>query len=296
MFSSLLSEAYNIILKELQLWFTVAVKFLPNFVFAILAMLAFHYLARFSRKLNRRFFSKISDSTTINSVLIQLIFIGIELIGIFVALNILGLSKAVTSLLAGAGVVGLALSFAFQDLATNFISGFFIVIQKPFVLGDYIKTNNFQGWVKEISLRTILIEDLNGQDIIIPSKIIIQNPLVNYSLIQKRRINLKVGVTYDADLRLVKEVTTQTIAKLPEVNTKLGAIRVDFDEFSDSAITFTLRFWIAKSDQNEYNQVVSEAIMSITEVFRQHDITIPFPIRTLDFGIQGGTRLDEVLK
>ncbi len=296
MFSSLFSEAYNIILKELQLWFTVAVKFLPNFVFAILAMLAFHYLARFSRKLNRRFFSKISDSTTINSVLIQLIFIGIELIGIFVALNILGLSKAVTSLLAGAGVVGLALSFAFQDLATNFISGFFIVIQKPFVLGDYIKTNNFQGWVKEISLRTILIEDLNGQDIIIPSKIIIQNPLVNYSLIQKRRINLKVGVTYDADLRLVKEVTIQTIAKLPEVNTKLGAIRVDFDEFSDSAITFTLRFWIAKSDQNEYNQVVSEAIMSITEVFRQHDITIPFPIRTLDFGIQGGTRLDEVLK
>jgi len=198
--------------------------------------------------------------------------------------------------LAGAGVVGLALSFAFQDLATNFISGFFIVIQKPFVLGDYIKTNNYQGHVKEISLRTVLIQDLDGQDIIIPSKVIIQNPLTNYSLIRKRRVNLKVGVTYNADLRLVKEVTTEAIRNLPEVNTNIGPIRIDFDEFSDSAITFTLRFWIAKSDQNEYNAAVAEAIMTITEVFRENNITIPFPIRTLDFGIKGGTRLDEVLK
>ncbi|HAS39573.1 MAG TPA: mechanosensitive ion channel protein MscS [Microscillaceae bacterium] len=296
MFTSLFSEAYNIIIKELQSWFTVIVKFLPNFIFAILAMLAFHYIAKLSRKINRRFFSKLSDNSTINSVLEQLIFITVEIIGIFVALNILGLSKAVTSLLAGAGVVGLALSFAFQDLATNFISGFFIVIQKPFVLGDYIKTNNYQGHVKEISLRTVLIQDLDGQDIIIPSKVIIQNPLTNYSLIRKRRVNLKVGVTYNADLRLVKEVTTEAIRNLPEVNTNIGPIRIDFDEFSDSAITFTLRFWIAKSDQNEYNAAVAEAIMTITEVFRENNITIPFPIRTLDFGIKGGTRLDEVLK
>jgi len=296
MFTSLFSEAYNIIIKELQSWFTVIIKFLPNFVFAILAMLAFHYVAKLSRKINRRFFSKLSDNSTINSVLEQLIFITVEIIGIFVALNILGLSKAVTSLLAGAGVVGLALSFAFQDLATNFISGFFIVIQKPFVLGDYIRTNNYQGRVKEINLRTVLIQDLDGQDIIIPSKVIIQNPLTNYSLIQKRRVNLKVGVTYNADLRLVKEVTTEAIRNLPEVSTNIGPIRIDFDEFSDSAITFTLRFWIAKSDQNEYNAAVAEAIMTITEVFRENNITIPFPIRTLDFGIKGGTRLDEVLK
>lgn len=296
MFTSLFSEAYDIITKELLQWFQVVVKFLPNFVFAILAMLLFHNLAKLSRKLNQRFFSKLSDNPTINSVLEQLIVITIELIGIFVALNILGLSKAVTSLLAGAGVVGLALSFAFQDLATNFISGFFIVIQKPFVLGDFIKTNNYQGRVKEISLRTVMIEDLDGQDIIIPSKVIIQNPLTNYSLIQKRRVNLKVGVSYKEDLKLVKEVTTKVIKSLPVVDTRIGPIRIDFDEFSDSAITFTLRFWIGKSDQNDYNNAVAEAIMAITEVFRQNDITIPFPIRTLDFGIKGGTRLDEVMK
>lgn len=294
--NSLFSEAYKIILKELKQWFEVIVKFLPNFVFAILALLVFHYFAKFTRKLSRKIFAKVSDNSTINSVLIQLLFIGVELVGIFVALNILGLSKAVTSLLAGAGVVGLALSFAFQDLATNFISGFFIVIQKPFVLDDLIKTNNYQGKVKEINLRTVVIEDLDGQDIIIPSKVIIQNPLTNYSLVKKRRVNLKVGVSYKEDLRQVKELTISAVKSIKMVNTQIGPIHIDFDEFSDSAITFTLRFWIAKSDQNEYNFAVAEAIMKITEIYRQHSITIPFPIRTLDFGIQGGTRLNEVLK
>lgn len=281
MFISLFSEAYQIIIKELKVWFEVVVKFLPNFIFAILAMLAFHYVAKFTRKISHRVFSKVSDNSTINSVLIQLLFITIELVGIFVALNVLGLSKAVTSLLAGAGVVGLALSFAFQDLATNFISGFFIVIQKPFVLGDLIKTNDYQGRVKEINLRTVTIEDLDGQDIILPTKVIIQNPLTNYSLVQKRRINLSIGVSYQDDLRKVREVTIQTIENLSVVNTKVGKVMIDFNEFSDSAITFTLRFWIDKSDQNEYNYAIAEAIMAITEAYRQNDIVIPFPIRTL---------------
>lgn len=281
MLLSLISEAYQIILKELKLWFTVAVKFLPNFLFAIMAMLAFHYIAKLTRKISLKIFTRVSDSTTINSVLVQLLFITIELVGVFVALNVLGLSKAVTSLLAGAGVVGLALSFAFQDLATNFISGFFIVTQKPFVLGDLIKTNDYQGRVKEINLRTVMIEDLDGQDIILPSKMIIQNPLTNYSLVKKRRVNLKIGVSYGSDLNQVKEVTVTTVKKISAVDTSKGGILIDFDSFGDSAITFTLRFWIGKSGENDYNSALSQAIMAITEVYRKHNINIPFPIRTL---------------
>lgn len=281
MLLSLISEAYQIILKELNLWFTVVVKFLPNFLFAIMAMLAFHYIAKFTRKISLKIFTRVSDSTTINSVLVQLLFITIELVGVFVALNVLGLSKAVTSLLAGAGVVGLALSFAFQDLATNFISGFFIVTQKPFVLGDLIKTNDYQGHVKEINLRTVMIEDLDGQDIILPSKMIIQNPLTNYSLVKKRRINLKIGVSYNSDLNQVKEVTVATVKQIPAVDTSKGGILIDFDEFGDSAITFTLRFWIGKSGESDYNSALAQAIMAITEVYRKNNINIPFPIRTL---------------
>ncbi|WP_299460166.1 mechanosensitive ion channel family protein [uncultured Microscilla sp.] len=281
MFLSLISEAYKIIVKELNLWFEVFVKFLPNFLLALLAMFVFHQLAKFAKKISLRVFAKFSDSSTINSVLVQLLFITIELVGVFVALNVLDLSKAVTSLLAGAGVVGLALSFAFQDLATNFISGFFIVTQKPFVLGDLIKTNDYQGHVKEINLRTVMIEDLDGQDIILPSKMIIQNPLTNYSLVRKRRINLTIGVDYGSDLGKVKEVTVKTIKQLSVVDTSKGGIIIDFNEFGGSSITFTLRFWIGRSEESDHNNAIAQAIMAITEAYRKNDINIPFPIRTL---------------
>ncbi|EAY27290.1 mechanosensitive ion channel family protein [Microscilla marina] len=281
MFLSLISEAYTIILKELNLWFEVFVKFLPNFLLALLVMFVFHQIAKFAKRISLRIFAKFSDSSTINSVLVQLLFITIELVGIFVALNVLDLSKAVTSLLAGAGVVGLALSFAFQDLATNFISGFFIVTQKPFVLGDLIKTNDYQGHVKEINLRTVMIEDLDGQDIILPSKMIIQNPLTNYSLVRKRRVNLTIGVDYGSDLGKVKEVTVKTIKQLSVVDTSKGGIIIDFNEFGGSSITFTLRFWIGRSEESDHNNAIAQAIMAITEAYRKSDINIPFPIRTL---------------
>jgi small conductance mechanosensitive channel len=110
---------------------------------------------------------------------------------------------------------------------------------------------------------------------------IIQNPLTNYSLVKKRRINLKIGVSYNSDLNQVKEVTVATVKQIPAVDTSKGGILIDFDEFGDSAITFTLRFWIGKSGESDYNSALAQAIMAITEVYRKNNINIPFPIRTV---------------
>ncbi|WP_439556631.1 mechanosensitive ion channel domain-containing protein, partial [Dyadobacter sp.] len=84
--------------------------------------------------------------------------------------GVLGLDKTVTSLLAGAGVLALALGFAFQDLTTNFISGAFIAIQRPIKVGDIIETNGFTGKVLSIGLRSVKLDNFAGQHVELPSK------------------------------------------------------------------------------------------------------------------------------
>ena len=119
-------------------------------------------------------------------------------------LSILQLDKAVTSILAGAGIIGLALAFAFQDIAANFISGIFISFRKPIKLGDVVKINDYMGKVEQINLRDTIILTFQGQMVIIPNKDVFQSPIENYSLLGRRRLDLVVGVSYGDDLEKVK--------------------------------------------------------------------------------------------
>lgn len=292
----LLLKAYDIIQKELHLWFEILVKFLPKTFIALLVLFLFYLVARPIRRFSLRILSRLLDSPTIINAFSNFIFYGIIITGFFSALSIMELSRAVTSLLAGAGVIGLALSFAFQDLATNFISGFFITIQRPFEVGHFIETNSYAGYVDRINLRTVSIRSLDGQFIIIPSKDIFQNVLINYNTIYYRRVNLEVGVSYGEDLERVSRITREAISNLEEVYTERGPILIHFHTFGDSSINFTLKFWIKDSNPIFYNEVVSKAVIAVKKAFDANDIMIPFPIRTLDFGIKGGEKLEEVIK
>jgi small conductance mechanosensitive channel len=116
----------------------------------------------------------------------------------------LGLDKTVTSLLAGAGVLALALGFAFQDLTTNFISGAFIAIQRPIKVGDVIETNGFTGKVLSIGLRSVKLDNFEGQQVELPSKDIFQKPIVNFTNSGERRVQMEGSIGYKDDLSIVE--------------------------------------------------------------------------------------------
>ena len=217
------------------------------------------------------------------------------MVGVFFALGVLNLDNTVTSLLAGAGVIGLELSFAFQDLATNFVSGVFITVQKPLRVGDLVETNSYTGIVKRIGLRAVDIEDFNGRYIIIPSKEVFQKPLVNYSQTSYRKINIAVGVSYGDNMKEVRKLLYDTVKKVEGVGTIPADVRIDFDGFGDSSINFIVGFFINKTDQKSYKTLEVEVATAIKDAFDANDIMIPFPIRTLDFGIRGGEKLNEQL-
>ncbi len=290
----LFTKGYNTLVDKLVDWFEALAAALPNFVLAIIVLLLFYLVARGAKSLLNKTLSKWVDNKNLLDLSSQIVFTIILAIGVFFALGVLNLDKTVTSLLAGAGVIGLALSFAFQDLATNFVSGVFITIQKPLRVGDLVETNSYTGIVKRIGLRAIDIEDFNGRYIIIPSKEVFQKPLVNYNETPYRRINLSVGVSYGDDMRKVRKLLYDTIKSVKEVSTSAD-VRIDFDEFGDSSINFTARFFIDKNDEKSYKIAEVEVATAIKEAFDANDIMIPFPIRTLDFGIRGGEKLNEQL-
>lgn len=290
-----INDSYNIISGKVEAWITGFIEMLPNLVVALLILILFYVIGKFARKAVSNLLDKVSANKTITNLLETIISISILGIGVFIALSVLQLDGAVTSLLAGAGIIGLALGFAFQDIASNFISGVILSIRHPFGIGDIISTNDYYGTVSKLNLRNTILRTVTGQVVYIPNKKVFENPLENFTATGERRIDLSCGVSYGDDLEKARDVATKAVNNLEHIQSEKG-IEFYFEEFGDSSINFKIRFWVAFSKNPDFWDARSEAIIAITKAFDENDIMIPFPIRTLDFGIKGGEKLDGMLK
>lgn len=284
---------YDIVLKKLIGWSEQLVDMLPNFVLAIIVLIAFVFVGRLSRKLTRKLLEKTLNNTSLSSIISKVVYVIVLIIGSFVSLSLLNLDKTVSSLLAGAGIVGLALGFAFQDIATNFIAGFFMAVKRPFKIGQVIHCEGQSGVIRHIGIRTTEITSFQGQEIIIPNKLLFQNPLINDSENVYKRIDLNVGVSYGEDLERVREIAIQAVKNIPNIQ-KDKDIDLVYLAFGASSIDFRIMIWVEFKSQLDFLKSQSEAIIAIKKAFDKEEIMIPFPIRTLDFGIKGGEKLNEI--
>jgi len=288
-----MTQALEILQEKIESWLESLTALLPNIVVALIVLVIFYFISRVVNVGAKKLLARVVEQETIVNLFSTLISFLTVVTGLIIALNLLHLSQAVTSLLAGAGIIGLAIGFAFQDISANFISGVIMAVKRPIRVGDIIKTNDYMGFVKEIQLRATIIETFTGLHVIIPNRTIFQNPLTNYTKTYKRRVDLEVGVSYGDDLEKVKKITLEAI-KTNQYLTEGQDIRLVYTDFGDSSINFKVMFWVNYSPTNPtYLDARSEGIMAIKKAFDENDISIPFPIRTLDFGIKGGVELKE---
>ncbi|MCB9221906.1 MAG: mechanosensitive ion channel [Ignavibacteria bacterium] len=292
----MLSNSIDIVYDKVNGWWETAVSMFPNFIVAIIVLVIFYLIAKYIKHLLKKFFQKFYGQSAVINLFSNIVYLSVLTAGLFVALDILDLDKTVTSMLAGLGILGLALGFAFQEIASNFISGIILSINKPFTIGDIIEVDGNTGTVEFVSLRTTNIRTFQGQKILIPNKTIFQNAITNYTENGKRRVDLEVGVSYGDDLEKVQKVTLEAINSLDDI-LKEEAVQFFFTDYGDSSINFVVMFWTEyKKKHSEYMEAKHRAIMAINKAFNANDISIPFPIRTLDFGIKGGEKLSTVIK
>lgn len=290
-----LSNAYQLITDKLVTWVKELIRLLPNIALATLILVFGFFVAKLIRNGSKKLIRRFIQNAALDNLFSSLIYIFLLGIVIFIALSVLKLDKAVTSILAGAGILGLALAFAFQDIASNFIAGIFLSIRRPIFVGDIVKIKDYMGKVEEINLRDTVIRTYQGQMVIIPNRDVFQSAIENYTLLGKRRMDLSVGISYGEDLDKVKAVTMQAVKDIEGLSVD-DEITMFYTEFGDSSINYVIRLWVCTTEQINFLEVRSQAIMRIKKAYDGNDIMIPFPIRTLDFGIKGGVSLDEIRK
>jgi len=275
---SLFTQAYEMIFRKLVSWFQAFALMIPNFITAIIVLITFALISRIARKILTRILQRTSISPDITFILTRIVSIVVILVGLFFCLGILHLEKTVTSLLAGAGIIGLALSFAFQDLATNLISGVMIAIKKPFKVGDHIETNGFIGFVSSVGVRVIHLKTFDGQEVIIPSKDVLQNPIKNYYTFNERRIEFSVGISYTEDLEKVAQLAQVTLENVKGRDPNKN-VEVYFDAMNETAINLTMKLWIDLTENKNVFLVKHYAIMDIHKAFRENGIATPLTAR-----------------
>lgn len=289
-----IEKFWGLIYGKLESWLEATIKILPNIVVAILIAIFFSILARYAGKIMNNFLRRSKVSPQIANLLSSIFKVGVLITGLFIALDFLGLSGTVTSLLAGAGIVGLAIGFAFQDMTENLIAGIAMGIRKPFQIGDIVETDKVFGEVKTINLRNTLVETFSGQLEIIPNKILFRNILTNYSTKGIRRIEVPFGISYADDPDKATKIIVEHINQYKFV-IKKEETAVYATDFGDSSVNLLLWFWIDYPSKTGYMQAKHEAIIGVKKALENADILIPFPIRTLDFGAKGGEKLNSML-
>lgn len=275
-------DAINTLTTKFTSWFDGFVDMLPNILLAIVVILVFIGLAMLTKRLILKFLLRFASNKAVVRLLSNILTVVVVLVGLFIALEILHLEKTVTSLLAGAGVAGLAVGLAFQDPLLNVISGVLLTTRSmPFTIGDLVRTNGYYGNVHSITLRSTIIKTLDGDDVIIPNKMVLQNPIDNVSFEKDRRVEISCGVAYNSDLEKVKKITLESIEKLNYDRNR--EVEFYYTEFGGSSINFIYRFWITESNEMDFLSAQSTAIIELKKHFDAEGINIPFPIRTLDF-------------
>ena len=134
----------------------------------------------------------------------------------------------------------------------------------------------------DIDLRAVTIKQVDNNLVYIPNKMVVENPIKNYSTTAQSRVILECGVAYDSDLNTVRDLVKKTIADNFDVVENKEDVLFLYREFGDSSINFETRFWIDSTSALEVAKAKTEAMILIKAAFDENGIEIPFPIRTLD--------------
>lgn len=273
------------------------IECMPKFVFAVFIVLLFYYLAKKIKIFSIKFYSKIfKTKKELANLIGYIMYFLILFFGIFLSLELLGLESVLVKMIASAGVVGIVVGFAFKEIASNFLAGFFISIQKPFKIGDWVEINGEYGKIIEMGSMTTSIKTPDGQNVYVPNHIIYQNIFTNFSTYSRRRVLLETGVSYGDDLEHVKFVTLDEVKKIKLL---IDSEDIDFyyTSIGSSTFNFEVRFWIEFKEQTDYLEAMSELIIRIKKRFEREKISIAYSVTTLDFDVKGGTNIfDKAIK
>ena len=190
---------------------------------------------------------------------------------IVVVLGRLGVN--VGPIVAGLGVTGFILGFAFQESLGNLASGLMIAINEPFKIGDYVIVAGLEGTVTKVDMMATVLATADNKKVVIPNKSAWGAPITNFSALGRRRVDIQIGIDYGCDVTKAIKVALDTLPTVPGVLLD-PAPSVSVAKLDDSAVTLNVRPW---ADGTNYWSVYNDVQVAVKAAFEKNDLAIPFP-------------------
>lgn len=245
----------------------------PKAITALLILIVGLFIIRLLIKSSKKVMQKRGVDVTLQKFLGNL---GSWILKILLFITVISqLGVATTSFAAIIAAAGLAIGLALQGSLGNFAGGVLIMIFKPFKIGDLIEAQGEIGVVKEIEIFTTKLTGLSNREIIIPNGALSNGNIINFTTEGTRRVDLVIGVSYDADIKKTKDVLMNVLTSHPKV-LKDPAPGVTVLELADSSVNFAVRPWCNTAD---YWTVYFEATENIKLALDEAGIEIPYPHR-----------------
>jgi len=269
-------------LKEILNYTLVEFKDIEVSVFSILIILCVILTMRlfmygFKLFIHKQFSKKNIIDKGKEYTIIKLTKYVIYVVGIYVCLDIVGINLGIILGASAALLVGVGLGL--QNVFNDVVSGFILLFEGTFKVGDVIEFDNTVARVDQIDIRTSKITTRGGTTIIVPNSQLVNDHIINWSHgNQETRFSITVGVAYGSDTSLVREILINCAKENNDV-LKSRDIMVRFQDFGDSSLNFELFFWATNTWVVE--NLRSDLRFAIDQAFREHKVVIPFPQRDL---------------
>ena len=216
----------------------------------------------------------VTTLTSVGFVLRMLIWIILFLI----ALDNLGIN--ITTLIAGLGISGIAVALAIQNILGDLFASFSIVLDKPFVIGDFIIIDDYMGTVEHVGLKTTRIRSLSGEQLIFANADMLKSRIRNYKRMYERRVVFSIGVVYQTPYEKIRQIP-EMIRKAVESNSPTRFDRAHFKEYGDFALKFEVVYWIQDPDYTVYMDIQQAINLDLHKQFAEAGIEFAYPTQTL---------------
>lgn len=245
--------------------------FLPNLIGAIVILIIGMWLSKFIAKLIARAMTKAKVGETVTTFTQSFAKVSLQILVIIAAIGTLGFNIA--SIITALGAATVAIGLALQDSLKNVAGGIMILVNKPFVVGDYLEAGGLGGTVTRIDILSTRLLTGDNKEVIIPNSTMSTSNIVNFSSQENRRVDFSFGVAYDSDIELVKKVLNKVIngndlvLKTPEPFVAVG-------KHEDNFVEFVVRLWCKNADYWSVYYYMQE---NVKKAFDENKIEIPFP-------------------
>lgn len=253
-----------------KLW-ELGIEYSPKIITALIILIVGLFIIGLITKMSKRLMQRKKIDDTLQKFLSNLLSWVLKILLFVVVASRLGIET--TSFAAIIGAAGLAIGLALQGSLSNFAGGALIMIFKPFKVGDLIEAQGELGVVKEIQIFTTLINTPTNKLVIIPNGALSNGNITNYSAEGKLRVDLTIGVSYDADIKQTKDVLMNVLTSNPQV-LQDPAPTVNVSELADSSVNFAVRPWSSVAD---YWDVYFGITEQCKEALDNAGIEIPYP-------------------